>query len=194
MSIGRESGRASAFLFSGAGKSEPSNETGERRAGGAEGKSTVYRDIPEELKALIEPVIADHGCELMDLETVHGSGQTLLRITIDTPSGDGRVPVDTLADVSREVETQLDASDGEGGVQLPFTGAYQLEVSSPGLDRKLAREKDFAAACGEEVKLRTRRPLDGRRRFGGKLVSFEDVEKANTVYSFSSADFGGSGR
>ena len=110
--------------------------------------------------------------------------------------------VDRLAEISREIETQLDTSDA-------VTGEYRLEVSSPGFDRMLAREKDFEAAKGREVKLRTRRPLDGRRRFRGVLadfkdnvvhvalgsddveIAFEDIEKANTVYAFSSADFQG---
>ena len=112
--------------------------------------------------------------------------------------------MDRLALVSREIESQLDASDA-------VPGAYRLELSSPGLDRMLAREKDFSAACGSEIKLRTRRPLDGRRRFRGTLVEFadgiaqltvdgtrcdipfEEVEKAHTVYTFSSADFNGRG-
>ena len=80
-------------------------------------------------------------------------------------------------------------------------------MSSPGLDRVLSREKDFAAACGREVKLETRRPLDGRRRFRGVLVGFDagrarlsvdgreigidfaDVARANTIYQFTAADF-----
>jgi len=162
----------------------------------------MYRDIPEDLRGLIEPVVEDHGCELVNVEMVHGAGPTLLRITIDTLSGDGRVPVDRLAAVSREVEMHMDAADS-------VQSGYRLEVSSPGLDRMLAREKDFVAACGSEVKLKTRRPLDGRRRFRGELVEFRDgvaliaidgeemripfadVEKANSVYTFSSADFNG---
>jgi ribosome maturation factor RimP len=164
----------------------------------------VYRDIPDDMKKWIEPVVEDHGYELMNVETVRGSGPSMIRITIDTPSGDGRVPVDDLARISREVETQFDAADAIGE-------AYRLEVSSPGLDRLLAREKDFVAACGTEIKLRTRRPLEGRRRFRGTLVDysegvarisvdgqvcdvpFQEVEKANTIYTFSSADFNGSG-
>jgi ribosome maturation factor RimP len=167
----------------------------------------MYRDIPEELKELIEPVVEDHALELMNIETVQGAGPTLLKITIDHPSGDGRVPVDQLARLSREVETQLDAADA-------VVDEYRLEVSSPGLDRMLSREKDFEAARGNEVKLKTRRPIDGRRRFRGVLIEFEagvacvqvdgaeahipfvDIEKANIVYTFSSADFheGSSGR
>ncbi len=128
------------------------------------------------------------------------SGGGLLRITIDSPAGDGRVPIERCVEISREVETLLDAADA-------MPGAYRLEVSSPGLDRLLGREKDFTAAIGQEVKLRTRRPIEGRKRFRGRLrglddgvvrievdgeealVPFDEVEKANTIYAFSSADF-----
>jgi ribosome maturation factor RimP len=166
------------------------------------GRNDVYREIPEELKALIEPIVEDAGFELVDILQSRGPQPWLLRITIDTPSGDGRVSVDRCAEVSREVETHLDATDA---VAAP----YRLEVSSPGLDRTLAREKDFAAACGSNVRIETRQPLDGRRRFRGRLVGFEDgvarvdvdgcvmeipfadVVKANTIYEFTRDDFAG---
>ena len=85
--------------------------------------------------------------------------------------------------------------------------AYQLEVSSPGLGRVLGREKDFAAVVDQEVKLRTRSPIQGRKRFRGRLLSvvsgvlkinvdgeeasipLGEVEKANSIYEFTSADF-----
>jgi ribosome maturation factor RimP len=163
----------------------------------------VYRDIPPEVRALIEPVVEDHGFELVDVDLPKAHGG-VLRVTIDTREGDGRVPIDRCAAVSREIETNLDAA---GAVSL----SYRLEVSSPGLDRLLAREKDFAAAAErrDEVKLETRRPLDGRRRFRGILLGFGDgdlrvevegrevripfaeVAKARTVYSFSRGDFRG---
>ena len=126
----------------------------------------------------------------------------MVRVTVDNGSGDGKVPLSSLVGLSREVETQLDAADW-------MRSSYRLEVTSPGLDRTLAREKDFVAACAvaSEVKVRTRRPIDGRRRFSGELVAFEgrtvllasegvelaipfdEIEKANTVYKFTSADF-----
>jgi ribosome maturation factor RimP len=174
-----------------------------RRAAGHDeiGSEEVYRDIPADLRALVEPVAADHGFELVDAEVQRGR-PGLVRITVDTPRGDGRVPVDALAALSREIETQLDAADW-------MEGSYRLELASPGLDRVLGREKDFAAACasGCEVKIQTRRPQNGRRRFKGVLVGFEegtvrlrsdgeefaipfdDIEKANTIYKFTSADF-----
>ena len=160
----------------------------------------MYRDIPEALRAVVEPVVADHGFELVDADVARGPSGSVVRVVIDTPAGDGRVPIDDCARVSRELETCLDAA---GLVALPYT----LEVSSPGLDRVLGREKDFAAACGSEVKIETRRPIDGRRRFRGELVAFDagrvhvrvdgqpfeiafaDVAKASQVYHFTNADF-----
>ena len=134
------------------------------------------------------------------MSVLRGGRPWRLRVVVDTASGDGRVPVDRCAEVSRELGTQLDAADA-----IPVS--YHLEVSSPGLDRVLAREKDFAQACGAEVKLETRQPVDGRKRFKGRLVAFEgdvarlaldgdevgipfaDVSKAHVVYEFTNADF-----
>lgn len=160
----------------------------------------MYRDIPEEMRALIEPIVDDHGLELVDVDLKRGRAPWTLRVIVDTPEGDGRVPVEQCARVSREIGSHLDAGD-----LIPVR--YTLEVSSPGLDRVLAREKDFRAACGREVKLETRAPRDGRRRFRGRLVSFDDevarllvdgeeieiafaeVARANAVYEFTREDF-----
>jgi len=160
----------------------------------------VYRDIPEEMRVLIEPIVADHGLELVDVERRQGRAPWTLRVIVDTREGDGRVPVDRCADVSREVGTHLDAAG-----TIPV--AYNLEVSSPGLDRVLAREKDFERACGQEVKVETRTPIEGRRRFRGRLqgfesgaarvevdgepvaVPFEEIARARVVYEFTREDF-----
>ena len=160
----------------------------------------MYRDIPEALRELIEPVVQGHGLELVDVELSRGRGPWGLRVTVDTPAGDGRVSVDRCAEVSREIGTNLDAANA-----IPVR--YRLEVSSPGLDRRLAREKDFAGACGAEVQIETRQPMEGRRRFRGTLLAFEgdvarvrvdglevaipfaEVAKANTVYQVTRADF-----
>ncbi len=165
----------------------------------------MYRDIPEELRSLIEPVVEDAGLELVDVMLRRGSPPWLLRVTVDTTSGDGRVPLDRCALVSREVATQLDVADA-------IESSYQLEVSSPGLNRVLAREVDFSRAVGSEVAIETRRPLEGRRRFRGRLLAldgeavsvavdgtefripFSEVAKAKTLDEFSSADFTGDAR
>jgi len=161
----------------------------------------MYRDIPQQLREVVEPIVLGHGLELVDAEVVRGPGGPVVRVVVDTPSGDGRVPVDRCAEVSREVGTGLDA-EGELG------SGYRLEVSSPGLDRLLAREKDVRAACGREVRIETRRPLAGRRHFRGRLLGFEagvlqvsvdgrehavpfaEVARARQVYEFTRDDFG----
>jgi len=163
---------------------------------------SVYRDIPEDLRALIEPVVDEAGFELVDVQLARGSKPWMLKITIDTPECDGRVSVDGCATVSRELGSQLDVADA-------IKANYRLEVSSPGLDRPLTREKDFVSACGREVQIETRQPIAGRRRFRGVLlrfeadiavmevdgnevgISFADVSKAKTVYQFSRDDFVG---
>jgi ribosome maturation factor RimP len=160
----------------------------------------VYRDIPEELKVLIEPVVRDAGFELVDALLTRGRAPWLLRVTLDTPEADGRVSIERCAAVSREIGSQLDAADA---IATP----YRLEVSSPGLDRLLAREKDFLLARGSEVQLETLRPIDGRRRFRGELVEFEagvarilvdgreyrvpfaEITKAHRIYKFTRDDF-----
>ncbi len=155
------------------------------------------------MRRLIEPIVQDHGLELVDVERRQGQAPWQLRVVVDNASGDGRVPIEDCASVAREVGVALDAGD-----LIPVR--YELEVSSPGLDRPLAREKDFAAACGKEVKIETRAPIDGRRRFRGELLSFADdvaevsvdgvriaipfaaVGKAKSFYQFGREDFSAS--
>lgn len=160
----------------------------------------MYVDIPTDLRRLIEPIVEDHGLELVDVEFARGRPPWRLRVIVDTPQMDGRVPVDRCAEVSRELGARLDAA---GAIET----RYVLEVTTPGFDRVLAREKDFAAACGAELRVETRRPHDGRRRFRGRLAAFEagtlrlavegqevaipfaEVAKANCVYEFTREDF-----
>jgi ribosome maturation factor RimP len=165
----------------------------------------MYRDIPPLLREIVEPIVTAHGFELVDADRVRGPGGPVVRVVIDTPDGDGRVSVERCAEVSREIGTSLEA---EGS----FAPGCRLEVSSPGLDRVLAREKDFAAARGAEVRVETRRPVDGRRHFRGELLAFEQgvarlrvdgrehdvpfeaVARASQVYHFTPADFSRKGR
>jgi ribosome maturation factor RimP len=129
----------------------------------------MYRDIPTSLLAVIEPIVRAHGLELVDAGLRAGPGRSRLQVVLDTPQGDGRVGVDQCAAVSRELGHALDGHD-----LVP--GAYLLEVTSPGVDRTLAREVDFERAVGRRVALETREPLDGRRRFRGELSSFRGAE------------------
>lgn len=118
----------------------------------------------EELIALLEPTVERLGYELTDLEVRLGGKHGLLRLFIDKPDGIG------LADcekVSQAVSALLDIED-------PVPGQYDLEVSSPGFDRKLTKLEHFRRFEGETVKVKMRLPIAGRRRFRGTLVSSED--------------------
>ena len=118
----------------------------------------------DELQKLIEPTIERLGYELTDLE-VRLSGQGgLLRLTIDKPNG---IDLDDCEKVSHAVSALLDVED-------PVPGNYNLEVSSPGLDRKLTKVEHFQRFEGETLKVTMRFPIEGRRRFRGTLVSSDD--------------------
>jgi ribosome maturation factor RimP len=141
----------------------------------------MYRDIPESLLRVIEPVVRSHGLELVDAAVGRGPTRSLVRVIVDTPSGDGRVKVDDCAAVSRELGPGLDVAE-------LIDGAYTLEVSSPGVDRTLGREVDFVRAVGRKVALETRAPIDGRRRFKGAAdggtfaIPFGAVERAKAFH------------
>ena len=126
----------------------------------------MYHRIPKDLLAVIEPIVVEHGLELVDvsLRNRTGGGRGHLRIFVDAPSG---VNVERCSALSREVERALDVADA-------MPGNYVLEVSSPGIDRRLGREKDFNLHAGERVIIRTASPLDGRRNFRGELLGLHD--------------------
>jgi ribosome maturation factor RimP len=117
----------------------------------------------DELAKLLEPVVERLGYELVDLEVRLG-GNGLLRLYIDQPDG---VDLDDCENVSRAVSALLDVED-------PLPGNYNLEISSPGLDRKLTKVEHFQRFMGETVKVQTRFPIEGRRRFRGTLMSSDD--------------------
>ena len=110
-------------------------------------------------------VATAHGVEVVEVELKGGGKARTLRITIDKPEG---VTHDDCANVSREVSTILDVEDAVPGA------AYTLEVSSPGLDRKLFGPEDYKRFTGSRVKLMTREPVNGNRHFEGRLESFVD--------------------
>jgi ribosome maturation factor RimP len=109
-------------------------------------------------------VATAHGLEVVDVELRGGGKARTLRITIDKTDG---VTHEDCANVSREVSTILDVEDAVPGA------AYTLEVSSPGLDRKLQRAEEFERFTGSRVKLTTREPVNGNRHFEGRLESFQ---------------------
>lgn len=120
--------------------------------------------VAGELAKLLEPTIERLGYEISDLEVKVGGRDGLVRIFIDHPNGVG---LGDCEKVSRAVSALLDVED-------PIPGHYNLEVSSPGLDRKLTKSEHFQRFMGEPVKIKLRFPIAGRRRFKGTLMSSDD--------------------
>jgi ribosome maturation factor RimP len=118
----------------------------------------------DEIQALLEPSIERLGYELTDLEVRLSGNGGLVRLTIDKPDG---IDLDDCEKVSHAASALLDVED-------PVPGNYSLEVSSPGLDRKLTKSEHFQRFAGETLKVTMRFPIEGRRRFRGTLVSSDD--------------------
>ena len=117
-----------------------------------------------EIAKLLAPTIERLGYELIDLEANVGGKGGLIRLFIDKPEG---IDLEDCEKVSLAVSALLDVED-------PIPGNYNLEVSSPGLDRKLTKIEHFQRFAGEIVKVQMRFPIEGRRRFRGTLVSSDD--------------------
>ncbi len=115
----------------------------------------------DELTGMLEPTVERLGYELTDLEVRLGGKGGLLRLFIDKPDG---ISLEDCEKVSHAVSAMLDIED-------PLPGQYNLEVSSPGLDRKLTKVEHFHRFTGEIVKVSMRFPIEGRRRFRGTLLS-----------------------
>jgi ribosome maturation factor RimP len=119
----------------------------------------------ERVRAIAERVAGSSGLEVVEIE-LHGGGKTrMLRVYLDKPAG---VTHEDCAQFSREFGTILDVEDVVPGA------SYVLEVSSPGLDRKLVRAADYERFAGSKVKLMTRQPVNGNRHFEGRLESFRE--------------------
>ena len=147
--------------------------------------------------SLIEPVIEASGHQLYDIQ--HNGGT--LAVLVD---GDEGIGIEQLPQLSRSVSKLLDEHD-------PIPGRYTLEVSTPGVERRLRNESHFSGAIGEVVNVRTTPEPDGRRRVVGTLVSVEgdaltiddantgvtqihltQIEKARTVFEWGPAPKPGS--
>jgi ribosome maturation factor RimP len=111
-------------------------------------------------------VLENLGYRLVRVKISGRDGQTV-QIMAERP--DGSMTIEDCEKVSKELSPLLDAHD-------PVSDAYRLEVSSPGIDRPLVRASDFENWSGHQAKIELRQPVDGRRRFQGKLEGFEDGE------------------
>ena len=125
----------------------------------------------DRVRAIADRVAASSGLEILDVEFLGGGKARMLRVFLDKPAAGSDalagVTHEDCANFSREFGTILDVED-------VMPGPYTLEVSSPGLDRKLVKAADFTRFTGSRVRLMTRDPVNNNRHFEGRLERFED--------------------
>ena len=154
-------------------------------------KQDLYKQMKEQIEELAESLVTSEGMELVDLEYRLEGRRWILRLFIDKPGG---VTVDDCAYISRQFGDYLDVRD-------IIPQAYLLEVSSPGLNRRIRKKEDFSRFAGRKVRLHLRSPVEGRKKVVGNLegienetvivtaedrwtVPLENIDKANLVHEF----------
>jgi ribosome maturation factor RimP len=120
-------------------------------------------EISKTVRESIERLVASEGYELVHVELKPAAGRPIFRIYIDRTGG---VNLDDCQKISQQVSTMLDVED-------PVSGAYTLEVSSPGLDRGLYKESDYQRFAGRKIRLVLREPHLGQRKYRVSLIGIE---------------------
>src|SRR5581483_4565865 len=123
--------------------------------------------LSQTVERIVTPTVEGMGYELVRL-TVSGGQRKTLQVMAEPKDG-RNMSLDDCSHLSRAISAVLDVED-------PIEGAYSLEVSSPGIDRPLVRAKDYERFAGFEAKLETRAPIDGRKRFKGRLRGLEGAQ------------------
>lgn len=145
-----------------------------------------------DLEQVVRPVVEAEGLELVDVALAREGGRRVLRVTVDREGG---LDLDTIAQASERISRRLDVEEFD-------PGPYDLQVSSPGVERPLKRASDFARSVGERVRVRTVSPVEGSRTHTGTLVvagdrevtietgggartvAYEDIASAKTVFDW----------
>lgn len=158
----------------------------------------------EELRKIIEPLLDSEGFELVRLSLKRGHAKSILGIFVDTLGRPNGVTMGNLESISRFLSDVFDAiPEGEG----PLRASYELEISSPGLDRPLTKASHFRASLDERLKLRLKNPTVGAKNIYGRLIDadektitlepeglsqgplqllYEDLAEAHLIFNFAS--------
>lgn len=124
----------------------------------------MKKNIATEIEKIVLPITDANNLELVDVEYVKEGGEFFLRIYVDK---DGGISLNECEAVSRELNPILDEKD-------PIKDNYFLEVSSPGLDRPLKKEKDFIRYQGKDVEIKLYKPMNGSKQHEGELVGLTE--------------------
>ena len=122
------------------------------------------RQVPEKLQLIVENAVESLGYELVGVEFLARDKSSLLRVYVDKEQG---ITLEDCEAVSHQLSGVMDVED-------PIAGNYQLEISSPGLDRPIFKASDFQRFSGQQVKIKLARPLDGRKNFTGFLKGLQE--------------------
>lgn len=148
-------------------------------ASGPEPRLIVETGLDRRIAEIVEPVLEAMDFRLVRVRLMNQNGQTL---QIMAERNDGTMTVEDCEAVSMAISPVLDVED-------PISGAYHLEVSSPGIDRPMVRKSDFTRWQGHVVKCETSVMLDGRKRFRGRIAGADDngftVERSDIAYGES---------
>lgn len=118
--------------------------------------------LEQKIRTIAEPVIADHNARLVLVEFKNNT----LQIMVEGADG-SRMGVDDMAKLSKDLSPALEVED-------PISGPYQLEISSPGIDRPLITLDDFETYIGFDAKVEVNPPIEGQKRFHGRITAVED--------------------
>ena len=136
------------------------------------------KNIEEIVTGFVLPITERHSYELVDVEFIREGAHWYLRVYIDKPDG---ITIDDCQIVSEELSEQMDKED-------PIEQSYFLEVSSPGLDRPLKKDRDFEKYKGELVEVKVFQPINGQKVFEGELAGLKDgkilINKGNDIIEF----------
>ncbi|HBG9825720.1 TPA: ribosome maturation factor RimP [Clostridioides difficile] len=139
--------------------------------------------MKKNLEATIEEIVTkitdEHGFEMVDVEYVKEAGEYYLRVYIDKEEG---ISLNECELVSRELSPILDEKD-------PIKENYFLEVSSPGLDRALKKDRDFVRYQGRDVDLKLYKPLNGCKQFEGELVGLTEDNNIKIIANGKKMEF-----
>jgi len=146
------------------------------------GKMSRKEEYEQKAEALLSPIVESNGFELVDVEYVKEAGNWYLRGYIDKPGG---ITVNDCETVSRAFSDRLDEDDF-------IEDSYIMEISSPGLDRPLKKEKDFARSIGKLVEIRTYRTIEKQKEFCGELTAYDNnsvtIDEEGTPRTFDKKD------
>lgn len=145
-------------------------------------RMTRREEYEQKAEALLLPIVEANGFELVDVEYVKEAGTWYLRGYVDKEGG---ITVNDCEVVSRAFSDKLDEEDF-------IEDSYIMEISSPGLDRPLKKEKDFVRSMGKEVEIRTYRPIEKQKEFYGILSAYDSnsvtIEEETQTRTFDKKD------